>query len=316
MKTSEQILIVDDDSAIRDSLKEFMEIVGYRCATATSAESALELLKKQKYSVVITDIILPGIDGFEFTEAIKQQYDLDVIIMTGYSAKYSYEEAIGKGASDFVFKPFRSEELLLRLKRVLKERELTDEQNRIMEKLKNLAITDGLTKLYNSRHFYNQLLLEVDRTNRYHRPLSLLLLDIDYFKAYNDNFGHLEGDVVLFRLGQIIKSCLRTMDSAYRYGGEEFTVILPETDGEEASTVAQRIRTAVENEKFISTQGKRSSITISIGVAEYQAKESPKTFIMRSDKAMYEAKTLGRNQVFFISADPSPAHESRMTLEG
>jgi len=305
MKTIEQILIVDDDSAIRDSLKEFMEIVGYRCATATSAEDALELLKKNSYSVVITDIILPGIDGFEFTECIKQQYDLDVIIMTGYSAKYSYEEAIGKGASDFVFKPFRSEELLLRLKRVLKERELADEQNRIMEKLKNLAITDGLTKLYNSRHFYNQLLLEVDRTNRYHRPLSLLLLDIDYFKAYNDNFGHLEGDVVLFRLGQIIKSCLRTMDSAYRYGGEEFTVILPETDGEEASTVAQRIRTAVENEKFISPQGKRGSITISIGVAEYQAKESPKTFIMRSDKAMYEAKTLGRNRVFFIAANPS-----------
>jgi len=301
----EQILIVDDDSAIRDSLNEFMEIIGYRCSTAASAEDALELLKKNSYSVVITDIILPGIDGFKFTEVIKQKYDIDVIIITGYSAKYSYEEAISKGASDFVFKPFRSEELLLRLKRVLKERELFEEQNRIMEKLKNLAITDGLTKLYNSRHFYNQLLLEVDRTNRYDRVLSLLLLDIDHFKAYNDSFGHLEGDVVLFRLGQIIKSCLRTMDSAYRYGGEEFTVILPETGGEEASTVAQRIRKAVENEQFISTQGKRGSITISIGVAEYHAKESPKTFIMRSDKAMYKAKTTGRNRVFFISAIPS-----------
>ncbi len=302
----EQILIVDDDSAIRDSLNEFMEIVGYRCSTAASAEDALELLKKNLYHVVITDIILPGIDGFEFTEVIKNKYDTDVIIMTGYSAKYSYEEAISKGASDFVFKPFRSEELLLRLKRVLKERELTQEQNRIMEKLKNLAITDGLTKLYNSRHFYNQLLLEVDRTNRYDRPLSLLLLDIDHFKAYNDTFGHLEGDVVLFRLGQIIKSCLRKMDSAYRYGGEEFTIILPETGGDEASTVAQRIRTAVENEKYISTQGKEGSVTISIGVAEYHAKESPKTFIMRSDKAMYKAKKQGRNQVFFISAKPSP----------
>ncbi|MDP7077559.1 MAG: diguanylate cyclase, partial [Desulfobacterales bacterium] len=234
----EQILIVDDDSAIRDSLNEFMEIVGYRCSTAASAEDALELLKKNTYHVVITDIILPGLDGFEFTEVIKKKYDTDVIIITGFSAKYSYEEAISKGATDFVFKPFRSEELLLRLKRVLKERELTQEQNRIMEKLKNLAITDGLTKLYNSRHFYNQLLLEVDRTNRYNRPLSLLLLDIDHFKAYNDTFGHLEGDVVLFRLGQIIKSCLRKMDSAYRYGGEEFTIILPETGGDEANTVA------------------------------------------------------------------------------
>ena len=301
----EQILIVDDDSSIRDPLKEFLEIAGFRCSTVLSAEDALELLKKNTFHVVITDIILPGIDGFEFTEIIKKKYDTDVIIMTGYIAKYSYEEAIGKGASDFVFKPFRSEELLLRLKRVLKERELTQEQNRIMEKLKNLAITDGLTKLYNSRYFYNQLLPEVDRTKRYNRPLSLLLLDIDHFKTYNDTFGHLEGDAVLYRLGQIIKSCLRKMDSAYRYGGEEFTIILPETGGDEANTVAQRIRTAVEKEKFISTQGKEGSITISIGVAEYQAKESPMTFIMRSDKAMYKAKTGGRNQVFFISADPS-----------
>ena len=301
----EQILIVDDDSSIRDPLKEFLEIAGFRCSTVLSAEDALELLKKNTFHVVITDIILPGMDGFEFTEIIKKKYDTDVIIMTGYIAKYSYEEAIGKGASDFVFKPFRSEELLLRLKRVLKERELIREQNRIMQKLKNLAITDGLTKLYNSRYFYNQLLPEVDRTKRYNRPLCLLLLDIDHFKVYNDTFGHLEGDIVLFRLGQIIKSCLRKMDSAYRYGGEEFTIILPETGGDEANTVAQRIRTEVEKEKFISSQGKEGSITISIGVAEYQAKESSMTFIMRSDKAMYKAKTEGRNQVFFISADPS-----------
>ena len=151
-------------------------------------------------------------------------------------------------------------------------------------------------------NFYWRLTEPIDITAH----LSLLLLDIDHFKAYNDTFGHLEGDVVLFRLGQIIKSCLRKMDSAYRYGGEEFTIILPETGGDEANTVAQRIRTTVENEKFISTQGKEGSITISIGAAEYHAKESPKTFIMRSDKALYKAKTQGRTRCFHLSQPIPP----------
>ena len=119
---------------------------------------------------------------------------------------------------------------------MLNERQLTQERIRMMEKLQKLAITDGLTKLYNSRSFYSQLELEVDRFNRYRHPLSLLLLDIDHFKNYNDTYGHLEGDKVLVRFSQIIKSCLRANDSAYRYGGEEFTVILPETGGEKAST--------------------------------------------------------------------------------
>jgi PleD family two-component response regulator len=107
---------------------------------------------------------------------------------------------------------------LLRLRRVLKERRLTQDRIHMLEKLKRLSITDGLTQLYNSRYFYNQLKIEIDRTTRYQRPLSLLLLDIDNFKDYNDNYGHLEGDKVLVRLGQVIKSCLRKMDSAYRYG--------------------------------------------------------------------------------------------------
>ena len=219
--------------------------------------------------------------------------------MTGYSDDYSYEEAINIGASDFVIKPVRLEELLLRLKRVLKERKLTEERIRMMEKLQKLAITDGLTKLYNSRSFYSQLELEVDRFNRYKHPLALLLLDIDHFKEYNDAYGHLEGDKVLVRFSQIIKSCLRANDSAYRYGGEEFTVILPETAGEEAKTVAQRIRAALEAEKFSPEQEseKEVTITISIGVTEYFPKEELSAFIQRADQARYLSKQNGRNRV-------------------
>ncbi len=292
------ILIVDDDAAIRDSMDEFVGMAGYISTTADSAEDALEILAQNSIDVVITDIMLPGMDGLELTDRIKKRFEIDVIVMTGYSGDYSYEEAISKGASDFVFKPVRFEELLLRLRRVLKERRLTQERIQMLEKLKRLSITDGLTKLYNSRYFYNQLKIEIDRTERYQRPLSLLLLDIDKFKEYNDSYGHLEGDQVLIRLGQVIKSCLRKMDTAYRYGGEEFTVILPETGGDEAATVAERIRAAVETELFTPRKnGETVNISISIGVTEYNLQEEIAVFVQRADKAMYQSKQAGRNRV-------------------
>jgi diguanylate cyclase (GGDEF)-like protein len=298
-----KVLIVDDDAAIRESMNEFVDMSGYQSITAVSAEEALAKLTADNVDVVITDIMLPGMDGLELTDRIKKEYDIDVIVMTGYSGDYSYEEAISKGASDFVFKPVRFEELLLRLRRVLKERRLTQERVHMLDKLKRLSITDGLTKLFNSRYFYNQLKAEIDRTSRYQRPLSLLLLDIDQFKEYNDSFGHLEGDQVLVRLGQVIKSCLRKMDSAYRYGGEEFTVILPETEGDEAATVAERIRSSVSLEKFYPKGRKEKyAITISIGVTEYIMDEEVAIFVQRADKAMYLSKQSGRNRVSCLFA--------------
>ena len=300
---NDDILIVDDDEGIRDPMHEFMAKVGFNAFAAASAEEAIEVLKANTIEVVITDIKLPGQDGLELTDLIKANYDIDVIVMTGYRGDYSYEEAINKGASDFIFKPVRLEEVLLRLKRVLRERQLAKERVQILEKLEKLAITDGLTKLYNLRHFYNQLEVEVDRSNRYGHSLGLLLLDIDRFKAYNDTCGHLEGDKVLIKLCQIIRSCLRTMDSAYRYGGEEFTVILPETSGEEAETVAHRIRKAVEAEKFFPEPNKPYQVTISIGVTEYCKEEKFADFIKRADKAMYLSKLAGRNRVSTLFAE-------------
>ena len=292
-----KILIVDDDDAVRSSMREFIEISGYHTFSAASAEDALEILRTNSIQVVITDIMLGGMDGLELTDKIIKDYAADVIVMTGYSGDYSYEEAINKGASDLVFKPVRFEELLLRLKRVLKERHLTLERDHMLEKMQKLAITDGLTKLYNSRHFYNQLKIEVDRSNRYQHPLALLLLDIDHFKDYNDAYGHLEGDKVLIKIGEKIEGALRMMDSAYRYGGEEFTVILPETSSQEAVTVADRIRRSVADEKILPRPGVETSVSISIGVTEYAFKEDLVDFIKRADKAMYASKEAGRNQV-------------------
>ena len=300
---SDHILIVDDDSSVRDAMEEFLRMSKFRISSASSGETALEILKKNNVDLVITDILMPGMDGLELTDIIKRDHDSDVIVITGYSEDYSYEEAISKGASDFIFKPVRFEELLLRIKRVLRERRLSKDRAQMLIKLKQMAITDGLTKLYNSRYFYTQIEMEIDRMNRYHHPLALLLLDIDNFKNYNDTFGHLDGDKVLLRLGEIIKKCLRAMDTAYRYGGEEFTVLLPETAIEEAVTVAQRIQSKLLSEEFVSMSGEKNRITLSVGVTEYSPKEDPVSFILRADKAMYLSKSKGKNTISILSPE-------------
>ena len=299
---NEKILIVDNNAATRDSTKDVLEESGYHTYISSNAKEAIKLLETTTVDIVITDVALPDQDGLEFTDLIKQNHDVDVIVMTDYSGNYSYEDVIYRGASDLVFKPVRPEEMLLRLKRVIKERQLNKERAQMLGKLEKLAITDGLTKLYNLRHFYNQLEIEIDRCNRYGHHIALLLLDIDHFKVYNDTYGHLEGDKVLVRLGQIIKSCLRTMDSAYRYGGEEFTIILPETTGDEATNVAGRLKTAVELECFLPEPGKIYTITISIGVTEYHNDEKISDFILRADKAMYKSKATGRNRISSLYA--------------
>ena len=147
MENNLSFLIVDDDTAIRESMQEFLQVSKYDADSVSSAEEAIKYLQNNKVDVVITDILMTGMDGLELTDHIKKEYDSEVIVITGYSADYSYEEAISKGASDFIFKPVRFEELLLRLKRVIRERELTYDRVQMLEKLKKLAITDGLTKL-------------------------------------------------------------------------------------------------------------------------------------------------------------------------
>lgn len=297
------ILIVDDDPAIRLAMYEFLEVEHFHADTASSAENAIEYLKFNKVDIVITDIRMLGMDGLELTDIIKKKYDIDVIVMTGYSGEHSYAEAVSKGASDFIFKPVRFEELLLRLQRVIKERQNAKERDQMVEKLQKLAITDGLTNLYNSRYFYRQLDLEVDRQKRYGHDLSLLLIDIDHFKTYNDTYGHLEGDKVLVRLGQIIKSCLRRMDTAHRYGGEEFTVILPETGCQDALVVAERIRESIEHETFTPMKEEEVSIAVSLGVTEYQPDERISNFVQRADQAMYMSKNAGRNRTSSLLAE-------------
>ena len=167
------------------------------------------------------------------------------------------------------------------------------------KKYKELSITDDLTKLYNARYFYEQLKSEIDRALRYHRPLSLLMIDVDNFKNYNDRYGHPEGDKVLAMLGEIIRKHARRSDSAYRYGGEEFTMILTETTGENAAVLAERLREKFKCEAFFPSRKEEIHVTISIGVAEYLAGEELSEFIKDADKSMYLAKQQGKDQIYF-----------------
>jgi diguanylate cyclase (GGDEF)-like protein/PAS domain S-box-containing protein len=180
------------------------------------------------------------------------------------------------------------------------QRQIEQELRESEKRYKKLSITDGLTKLYNSRYFYNNLQLEMERAHRYHRSLALLMIDVDDFKKFNDTYGHLVGDKVLAKTGEVIRNALREADTGYRYGGEEFAVILPETVGPGAVEVAERIRKELAAMPLFLESKTNRFITASIGVSELKTKDKLTEFIRRADKNLYVAKTEGKNRVIFI----------------
>lgn len=163
--------------------------------------------------------------------------------------------------------------------------------------LEHMTVTDELTGLYNARHFSTSIEREIERCERYARKLSLLFIDIDNFKQFNDSYGHIEGNRVLQTCASIITGALRESDSSYRFGGEEFTIILPETGADAALQVAERIRTTFEAHPFRPDENATVHITLSGGIAELREKEDATTLVERADAAMYEAKMRGKNQI-------------------
>jgi len=292
-----KILIVEDDVALSNMLSSFLSKSGYQAIISSSAEEAEKILKAEKIPLILTDVRLPGVNGLTFTKNIKKQYDLDVIITTGYSSEFSYEDAINNGASDLIFKPIRINELMLRINRVVRERSLINERDKMIERLKIQSIRDPLTGLYNSRHFFAQLADEIQRSERYLHPLSLIFMDIDNFKTINDTYGHMAGDQALLLIATKVQTCLRSQDTAYRFAGDEFTTILPETAADNAKLVADRIKSEMERDSLVIFGHEISKVTLSIGVAEYQRNENKEQFVHRADVTMYEAKKMGGNSI-------------------
>jgi len=292
-----KILVVEDDVTISKLFFEFLTKSGFETKTAISAEAAEEILNIEEMNIVITDIVLPGIDGIQFTKNVRKKRNTEVIVMTGYSSEYSYEDAIKSGASDLIFKPVKLNELVLRINRVLRERFLLDQRDKMIKQLQRLAIEDPLTGLFNSRYLFDQLDKEMNRAKRYLHPLSLMFIDIDKFKSINDAYGHMIGDKVLSQIANRLKDCLRSNDTAYRFGGDEYTIILPETTLPEAKLVAGRIINKFDHDCLTINDKGTAKISLSIGITEYQINEGIEQLLHRADVTMYEAKQCEGNSL-------------------
>ena len=319
MKEKIKILIVDDEEVIRDMLVEHLSAEGFTAVAVPSGEAALEIFMDDPDHLVITDIRMGGMSGVQLLEEIKKlDEEALVIIITSHASLDTAVATLKAGAYDYIFKPFEDLDTVTevvnrgmdKIELLYENRQLVEnlEQNNLRieesnEALRELATRDGLTGLYNHRHFKDLLGRELSRAERYERPLCLIMLDVDRFKNYNDTHGHPAGDEVLKTLADIINTRLRDVDSSARYGGEEFVILLPETDRKDGKMVAEDIRTQMENYPF---EGRESQplgkVTVSLGVAEFPADCSDSSsLIKKADEALDRAKDEGRNRVVCTS---------------
>jgi len=293
-KITGNILIVDDTESNIDIL---MELLGddYEIYAATDGETALEILEEEKIDLVLLDIMMPEIDGFEVCRRIRNNQrtkEIPVIFITALTDEESIEKAFDVGGNDYITKPFKPKEILARVRMQLRLKHYQEE-------LKRLASTDYLTGLYNRRYFFmiGNELLEIAK--RYHKNMSVIILDIDKFKSINDTYGHDIGDVALKELSKTIKNRTRESDVVSRFGGEEFVILLPETSLEQAKKLAEDLRSSVEKIEINLPDNEKLKFTISIGVAEVKVEsgENLEKAIKNADEALYIAKETGRNKV-------------------
>ncbi len=274
---NEKALVVDDEDEFGKILEELLKHRGFNSNHVTGATEALtEIRENGPYTFVITDIVMPGMDGLELTNEINREFpDVCVIVMTGYSDDYKYVEVVNAGATDFINKPFRVEELEAKIRRGIIERNTKQE-------LKRLTITDSLTGLYNQRHFYSRLNDEIFRAKRTDEDLAVILLDLDNFKDYNDRLGHVAGDELLQIFGRIVNDQIRQgVDSGFRYGGDEFAVILVDANKEICKSIEDRIAKAFNDECHES---------VSMGYAMYQVGMDSEDIVSEADKHLYKLK--------------------------
>jgi diguanylate cyclase (GGDEF)-like protein len=273
---SEFVLVVDDEEFVRGPIVEMLRHLGFQAESVENGNDALKALKKKPYTFLLTDIKMPGMNGLELIQRAKDEYpQVSTVAMTGYYKEYNYVEVVNSGASDFINKPFGIEELEAKIRRAIIERNIKQELSR-------LSITDSLTGLYNQRHFYARLRDEVMRAERQKHPLALIFLDLDDFKLYNDTHGHLGGDKLLQKVGSIVNAKIRQgVDSGYRYGGDEFAIILIDADSEIAQTIRKRIVKSIREE---------CNLGVSVGYAQFSHGLSPEAFLSEADDRLYEAK--------------------------
>ena len=287
------ILVVDDTVTNLDILVDLLD--EYDVIDATNGKDALEIVEEENISLILLDIMMPDMDGYEVCKKLKENSstkDIPIIFITAKTDEDSIEKAYDVGGSDYVTKPFQPKELISRVKKELKLQELMDE-------LKLLASTDPMTQLYNRRYFTNVTKHILGLAKRQEQPLSLIMADIDKFKNINDTYGHHIGDEVIVYLAEIMKKQQRESDIICRYGGEEFVILLPNTDLKNAKLIAENLRKTIETSSIDLENNEKLNFTLSLGVSVVDVKNEDNIFevLQRADEALYEAKESGRNKI-------------------
>lgn len=281
------IAVIDDSSVILKITAHILALYGMNSVSLFTDPMAL-LDQERSFDVYISDIVLPNMSGDKLVSELRaRQGDAIIITMSKFTGEKPLSNVLLAGADDYIHKPFDAAGLISRLK-------VNVRSYQYKKSLERMAVTDGLTGLYNHRYTYERLEEEVSKAERYSRPLSLMMIDIDNFKGINDTQGHRAGDEVLVGVAQTLKDTLRSVDVVGRYGGEEFVVILPETSLYAASIAAEKIRAGIE----ALSCGKRAiRVTVSVGVAEHEAGEAATSLVNRADALLYQAKRAGKNRV-------------------
>lgn len=299
------ILVADDEPINRSLIQRRLEREGYRVFTAENGRVAVEVARETLPDLIILDVMMPEMDGLEACRLIKEDertHDLPVIFLSARDETEMKVNGLSLGANDYISKPFKAEELMARVSvsiRLKRERDQlrasAEEAKASAEIAHERAMTDALTGLLNRYGLQRALQREQAEARRYQRPLSCLLIDLDNFKYVNDTFGHAAGDSALQQIADILSKAVRGSDMVFRYGGEEFLVLLPETNLEGAAALAEKIRLAADAQLF--GAGHIFPLTLSAGVATLSEHESGHDMIARADMALYHAKAQGRNRV-------------------
>ncbi|OQX60674.1 hypothetical protein B5M50_00360 [candidate division KSB1 bacterium 4484_219] len=304
-----KILVVDDIAINLELQKAYLTAAGYEVIEAKSGQEALQKVRDEKPDLILLDVMMPKMSGYEVCKILKNDPEtqfIPIIMVTALTSVEDKIRGIEAGADDFISRPFNKTELMARVKSLLRIKFLQDQLHQRMqelsearERLQQLAITDGLTGLFNYRYFREQLEHEINRAERHNLNVSLVMMDIDFFKYYNDRNGHLAGDEVLKHIANILCSNVRKIDIAARYGGEEFALILPETDKNSAVIVAEKIRKLIEDDPIPHEERQpNGKLTISMGVSNFpDDSRTAKGLIEIADRRLYNAKQAGRNVV-------------------
>lgn len=304
-----KILIAEDDIISNSLLKKTLRDWGHEVLIAYDGNKALDLFQKENIKLIIADWLMPGIDGIELCKKIRQSQTsgyVYIILLTGKDSKEDIVAGLNAGADDYIVKPFLRAELKVRVRageRIINlEKELID-KNR---KLEDLVCIDPLMEIYNRRSFYQAIENLHNLAFRYGHSYGIIMVDVDYFKSFNDMYGHLKGDDVLKKVAKNIKALCRNSDEVFRYGGEEILVILPEQNKERSVAAAERIRKGIESLALEHKGSDKKILTVSCGVSVFDKKEGIckwEVVLDRADKALYKAKKSGRNMVSEVSVN-------------